>query len=31
MKDTNDYETPRWLIAAIGACVTLILAAGVMT
>lgn len=30
MKDTNDYETPRWLIAAIGLCVVFILAAGVM-
>lgn len=30
MKDTNDYTTPPWLIAAIGLGVTIILAAGVM-
>lgn len=31
MKDTNPYTTPRWLLAAIAACVVFILAAGVMT
>lgn len=30
MKDTNDYTTPPWPIAAIGIAVTTILAAGVM-
>lgn len=31
MNDANPYTVPRWLIAAIGAGVILILAAGVMT